>query len=702
MPRRASHFLHLVHIFLSLSLKSTKAVASFQPLLDSPPWTNRMSSSKRMDIQSMLNPTNGNEANDNNDAQRNSQIGAAPESSESQRTLSALPDHQQQGQTTAPLPGQIKSKGKRQASNSSLADSSSPGLRRKRTKPNLKISPSAANSPFPPSKFSIAGRTPDKPSGHAPAPENTSFGLGIEGLSTSGEGSFSTSSAGPTRSASPTKGYGPMTSLASSFGQLFQDVKKDGEKQEDGKTSGGASTASGGDTKMSGTEEDPYDAIMASLETAEEDELPEEVDIGSPTPPSSPVIPAQSQLPAQHKLPNPKGKNKQPKMVFSIGEAIMSQNDVLLNVCNFMGLRDFFNFYCVSKRFYVLVNSHYTTYMKQLARNHAPLASTIFPYQLYKRACIRDPMYRTRPAHASDDPSTYINPVLNRSTQTLSATTQPITPANTNAAPEVIRTVPGLRWVLMCVYREAIAHDILLCLALEGHRFPGHIMGTVLRIWGLMDHPFNGTRLAVIHDIRQWSNRDIFVGLMFFIKLDMRFSDPLLGSGECVLRRLFMGQRSLVVLWEALRGLTARTRAEVLHLLVRWDCTMARDISDKLARGEGADDSVFGVPVHQIGMLCREGWRQGAPLLLRPDQLVLRESARRGLNMQRCFLDFMLWGYIDWTWLVNIPRPDLKELEEEDRKRRAGEPIVESGGQDGKREFSSGSFRAPKVSSNND
>lgn len=50
-----------------------------------------------MGIQSILNPTNGDEANDNNDPQRNSQIGAAPESSESQRTSSALPDHQQQG-----------------------------------------------------------------------------------------------------------------------------------------------------------------------------------------------------------------------------------------------------------------------------------------------------------------------------------------------------------------------------------------------------------------------------------------------------------------------------------------------------------------------------------------------------------------------------------------------------------------------------
>ncbi|KAL1625761.1 hypothetical protein SLS54_003233 [Diplodia seriata] len=648
-----------------------------------------MSSSKRMDIQSILNPSISDDANDNEDAQSQSQNGAAPQSSSSAT-------HQPQGSPTASLPAQPKSKGKRQASNSPLVDSSSPGLRRKRTKPNLKISPAAANSPFSTASTSTEGK-PLETSDMAAVLENTSFGLGIKGLSADT----------PDTVLSPTKNRGPLTALASSFGQLFDETenggKKDGGRGSDDNKTGGVRKENideKGDDKMSGTEEDAYDAVMASLEAAEPDELPEDLDIGSLTPPSSPVLPAQRELPILE------GKKKQPRMVFSMGEAIMSQNDILLNICNWMGLREFFNLYCVSKRFYLLVNSHYTTHMKQLARNFAPLASTIFPYQLYKRACIRDPVYRTRPAHGGDPASTYINPVLDRATQTLTATTWSIPPApNAPTAPEVVRTVPGLRWVLMCAYREAIVHDILLSMALEGHRFPVPTFGVVLKIWALLDHPFNGTRLAVIHDTTLWANRDLFLALMFFVKLDMRFADPLLGSGQCVLRRLFLGQRSLVVLWEALRGLNARTPAEVLHLVVRWDTTISPDVFDRLDASKKtgrSSNAVFGVPEYQVGTLSREGWRQGGARLLRPDQLVLRETARRELNMHRCFLDFMLWGHIDWTWLKDIERPNLEELEEQDRKRRGGYFGAGPSGDTGERKISSGSFRdmakASKVS----
>ncbi|OJD33009.1 gtp cyclohydrolase i [Diplodia corticola] len=617
----------------------------------------------------------------------------------------------------ASLPGQAKSKGKRQASNSPLVDSSSPGLRRKRTKPNLKISPAEANSPFSPAECSAANKSP-KTSETASAPEKASFGLGINGLSADAASTLLPPTANSSSRASPINPRGPLSALASSFGQLFGDAAHGGKK-DDAQVADCSETGSvkkediddASDVKMSGMEEDPYDEIMASLETAEPDKPLEDLDIGSPTPPSSPV------LRAQDMPPNLQGRRRpqQQRMVFSMGEAIMSQNDILLNVCNFMGLRDFVNFYCVSKRFYVLVNSHYSTHMKQLTRNFAPLASTIFPYQLYRRACIRDPMLRTRPAHRGDAPSTYINPVLDGATQTLTATEWPLAPStdiNVPAAPppEVVRTVPGLRWVLMCAYREAIVHDMLLCLAREGHRFPGLIDGAVLKVWALLDQPFNGTRLAVVHDARLWTNRDLFLALMFFIKLDMRFADPLLGSGECVLRRLLLGQRSLVVLWEALRGRAARTRAELLHMLVRWDTTVRPDVLDaigtrKTKRGTERPfvDSVFGVRTDEVGALCREGWRQGGALLLRPDQLVLRETARRQLNMHRCFLDFMLWGHIDWTWLRNIPSPDLDELAVRDAKRRAGEYTAGPGGDDGERKISSGSFRdmarASKVSS---
>ncbi|GME41910.1 gtp cyclohydrolase i [Neofusicoccum parvum] len=411
-------------------------------------------------------------------------------------------------------------------------------------------------------------------------------------------------------------------------------------------------------------EKEPDDSVMASLEAAEADKPPTDIDIGALTPPCSPIISVQRQRPLKQKQ----------RFRFSMGEAIMSQNDILLNMCNFLGLKDFLNLYCVSKRFYVLVNSHYTTHIKQLARNHAPLAHTIFPYQHYKRACIYDPMQRTRPFHPSDAHPRSRSIILDPTTKA------------------VVRTVPGLRWVLMCAYREALVSDMLLCLALEGHRFPAPVPGAVLKTWALLDQPFNGTRLATVHDPRAWSNRDLFLALMFFVKLDMRFSDPLLGAGECVLRRLLLGQKSLVVLWEALRGLNCRSQAEVLTLLVEWDCAVLRPGQRR------SDKTVFGVPPGKVGALSREGWMQSGKPLLRPDQLVLREAVRRGLSMHRCFADFILWGYVDWTWVEDIPLPDLEQLNLMDRKGR-GEDVEEddeggedSGG-DGGRKVSTGTMR---------
>lgn len=420
--------------------------------------------------------------------------------------------------------------------------------------------------------------------------------------------------------------------MASSFGQLFRDAGEDAPDKEHGEHDA--------DTKMKEedeTDDEEDDGVMASLEAAEPDQLPHDIDMGSPTPPPSPLFTQRRR------------QQKQPRRSFSIVEAIMDQNDMFLNMCNYLDLHTFFNLYCTSKKFYVLVNSHYATHMQQLSRNHAPLARTIFPYQLYKRTCIQDPMLRPRP------PTSTTNP------QQGAAGTAPT------------RTLPGLRWVHMCAYRESLTHDMLLALALEGHRFPACVPSAILRTWALLDMPLNGPRLAAVHDTRLWTNRDIFLALMFFIKLDMRFADPILGNGECMLRRILLGQKSLVVLWEALRGVAVRTQVELIHMMVRWDYQVHGEVEE--------GDEVFGVPIEEVGALSREGWRQGGEYLLRPDELLLREAMRRRLNMHRCFLDFMLWGYVNWTWMEEVPLPDLEKLELSDRKRR-GEKVDEEGEED--------------------
>ncbi|KAK8162375.1 hypothetical protein BKA80DRAFT_184077, partial [Phyllosticta citrichinensis] len=271
---------------------------------------------------------------------------------------------------------------------------------------------------------------------------------------------------------------------------------------------------------------------------------------------------------------------------FNLFEAIFSQSDVTLNVARHMEVNDFLNMYCISKKFYYLVNSHMTTYMLALARVHAPLAMRITPP----------------------------------------------------------------KWLQMVAFREAVSHDILLAMALEGHRFPHPIQEVMLKMWMLLDLPRTALRLSLIRNDRVWHNRDLFVALMFLMKLDMRFSDPITGDGECVLSQLLLAQRSLEPLWEALRGWRLNTQTELLTMVVEWDYAPPGFENPK-------NLPMFGVPASKISSLSCEDWTPGRPPLLRPDELLLGECVRRQLDMNRCFVDFMLWGYVNWRTGEPIPLP---------------------------------------------
>ncbi|KAK7514394.1 uncharacterized protein IWZ02DRAFT_493477 [Phyllosticta citriasiana] len=306
---------------------------------------------------------------------------------------------------------------------------------------------------------------------------------------------------------------------------------------------------------------------------------------------------------------------------FNLWEAIFSQSDITLNVARHMEVDDFVNMYCISKKFYYLVNSHMTTYILTLARVHAPLAMTITPYTFRRSLCILDPALRPHP----NDPT------------------------------QRGRVVPSPKWLQMVAFREAVSHDILLAMALEGHRFPHPIQEVVLKMWMLMDLPRSALRLSMIRNDRVWHNRDLFVAVMFLLKLDMRFSDPIVGDGECVLSQLLMAQRSLEPLWEVLRGWRLNTQTELLSMVVEWDYAP-----------KGFDNPkglpMFGVPAGKISSLSCEDWTPGRPPLLRPDEVILGECIRRKLDMNRCFVDFMLWGYVNWRSGAPIPLPNNDEL----------------------------------------
>jgi len=48
-----------------------------------------------------------------------------------------------------------------------------------------------------------------------------------------------------------------------------------------------------------------------------------------------------------------------------------------------------------------------------------------------------------------------------------------------------------------------------------------------------------------MHNTRVWRNKDLYNILLFIVKLDMRFNDPVDGPGTDMMTKLFLGQRGM-------------------------------------------------------------------------------------------------------------------------------------------------------------
>jgi hypothetical protein len=256
--------------------------------------------------------------------------------------------------------------------------------------------------------------------------------------------------------------------------------------------------------------------------------------------------------------------------------------------------------YAISKPFHFIMNSHFTTYIRASAQIHAPDSSYIFPWRCYRRLTIKDPGHR-----------------LNDSSN--------------------IRDIPSLLWLQMVTNRHRCIEDILISMREQGHEFVGKWNDTVKslkKMWFMMDLPRNGVRIATVHNENYWSDQDLFMATFFLVKLDMRLTDPVEGTGEMGLRKLMMGQRSLFSLRNLLQG-----KLDTLRLLQLYVCY------DFQPRPENQHLPCLGIPPEAIGRGCVESWGLGQQRLLRPDELLLRENIRRTMNLHMRYMEMIRWGY---------------------------------------------------------
>ena len=369
--------------------------------------------------------------------------------------------------------------------------------------------------------------------------------------------------------------------------------------------------------------------------------------------------------------------------------ALYKHNDLLLHLVSYLSVPSLISLYAISKPFHYLFNSHYTAYILSCMRTWSPDSDKIYPWRCYKSLCIRDPAKRSKAKWTGKE-----NELVERY--------------------ENMRDVPSLRWLQMVIWREGVCRDMLIQLAVKAHRCPRGTKDALKRMWFLMDLPLNAHRIALIRSQEYLNNKALFYLTHFFLKVDMRFTDPVVpiyeanpigelhhphdwtGGGfvGCDLRELLLAEKHLTPLWRVLRGWSwdwrepqvPMTRLDMLRLWVRHKYTVPADTAERVKK-----QSIMGVPWWEVGKAGHErigveydnfatakntaesaakmaatgsvtagkgrlyphAKRLIVPMehkrerLLGPDELLLRESIRRKLQLHKQWVRMMCWGYCD-------------------------------------------------------
>jgi hypothetical protein len=295
---------------------------------------------------------------------------------------------------------------------------------------------------------------------------------------------------------------------------------------------------------------------------------------------------------------------------FNFLSAFSNYLELFMELAKHLRINDLVSLYAISKDFNETLNGHLSHIVKAFAAYQAPESSRIFVFTLYRPLCILDPVGRPDPK----------NPML-------------------------VRMVPSLRWLRMVIHREKCVRDILACMAREGHRMPKTMSLSMKKMWLTMDIPTSRRRVQLVHNEEYWTDNDLYNLQMLFVKLDLRFSDPLEGPADDGLRKLMLGQRGLTPLCHLLKRTRFTDTLEALEACVRYSYW---------PRPEHRHLPILGVPANEVGRGHLEGWGVGQVHLYRMDELVMRESCRRNMDLKSHIITMMAWGYVDAATGENI------------------------------------------------
>ncbi|KAL2152047.1 hypothetical protein VTH82DRAFT_5231 [Thermothelomyces myriococcoides] len=327
---------------------------------------------------------------------------------------------------------------------------------------------------------------------------------------------------------------------------------------------------------------------------------------------------------------------------FNLLRSLCSITELIVEVCKHMRPLDIVNLYSISKDFHRAINQHMRSSVLAWACHMAPTSARIYSSPVYYRWFIPDPAHRLTTATDRELGQT-------RPGQAKIEGQPPL-----NDKEGEVRLVPGLLWLQMVVNREIRVRDIIACLARRGHRLPNGAHLTLKKIWLVMDAATSRARMMLLNDPDFFSDEDLYIAQLFMVKLLLAFNDPVFGPQSSMLMRLMLGQRGLSPLWALLRGKKYRTPTEIRRLKLRYDVGPEQIQDENLP-------ALHGVEIDQLGVVHFEGWGTGPDHLLRPDELIPLECARRQLDLDGCVEEMMIYGHVDFE-TGNSLVPSLDEM----------------------------------------
>ncbi|OAL38037.1 hypothetical protein AYO20_02489 [Fonsecaea nubica] len=306
---------------------------------------------------------------------------------------------------------------------------------------------------------------------------------------------------------------------------------------------------------------------------------------------------------------------------FSIFQGFLLYPELCFTLAAHLPVKDLINLYAISKDFHTILDTRFTTVILSQATAKAPESARAFMFRSFAHLCRSDPAARLPHPNAR------------------------------LAAHSIPRRIPSFRWLKMIMHREKVIHELMTVFAEDGIPLPARCALALKRLWFMLDIPDNARRIGYCHNRHMMTDLDLYFSACFFTKLDMRLNDPVSGEKRDGMRKLLLTQRGFTTILRVLKRDIWTTRFDALREWVKCKYT---PLPDELGM------SIFGIPPHRIGKGRLEYWGlrsahqlgRRPEMLLRPDQLIIREAFRRGIRFDKHYLKFMLYGYV---------RPDTLE-----------------------------------------